>query len=67
MMHDYRRHGTTDLYAALNVATGEVLTDCQRGHPCQVLRFFKQIDVSVPRRFQIHVVPDNLSAHNSAH
>ena len=66
MTHDYRRHGTTDLYAALNVATGEVLTDCQRGHTAaQVLRFFKQIDVSVPRRLQIHVVLDNLSAHKA--
>jgi len=66
MTHDYRRHGTTDLYAALNVATGEVLTDCQRGHTAaEVLRFFKQIDVSVPRRLQIHVVLDNLSAHTA--
>ena len=66
MTHDYRRHGTTNLYAALNVATGEVLTDCQRGHTAaQVLRFFKQIDVSVPRRLQIHVVLDNLSAHKA--
>jgi transposase len=66
MTHDYRRHGTTDLYAALNVATGEVLTDCQRSHTgADVLRFFKQIDASVPRRLQIHVVLDNLSAHKA--
>jgi transposase len=66
MTHDYRRHGTTDLFAALNVATGEVLSDCQSRHTgAEVLRFFKRIDASVPRRLQIHVVLDNLSAHKA--
>lgn len=49
MTHDYKRNGTTDLFAAMNVATGEVLTHCQKGHTgTDVLRFFKQIDASVP-------------------
>ncbi len=66
MTHDYRRHGTTDLFAALNVATGEVLTGCQSHHTAtDVLRFFKHIDASVPRSLQIHVVLDNLSAHKA--
>jgi len=66
MTHDYKRHGTTDLFAALNVATGEVLSDCQRHHTAaDVLRFFKRIDASVPRRLEIHVVLDNLSAHKA--
>jgi transposase len=66
MTHDYKRNGTTDLFAALNISTGEVLTGCQKAHTAaDVLRFFKQIDASVPRRLQIHVVLDNLSAHKA--
>jgi len=66
MTHDYKPHGTTDLLAAMNVATGEVLTHCQKGHTAKdVLRFFKQIDASVPRGLAIHVVLDNLSAHKA--
>ena len=49
MTHDYKRNGTTDLFAALNVATGEVLTDCRKRHTAaDVLRFFKLIDLHVP-------------------
>lgn len=66
MTHDYKRHGTTDLFAALNVATGEVLYDCKKGHSAaEVLRFFKLIDLHVPRDLEIHVVLDNLSAHKA--
>ena len=50
MTHDYKRHGTIDLFAAMNVATGEVLTDLRTGHTgADVLRFFKQIDASASR------------------
>jgi transposase len=64
MTHDYRRHGTTDLFAALNVATGEVLHDCRKAHTgADVLAFFKLIDLHVPRDLEVHVVLDNLSAH----
>jgi transposase len=66
MTHDYKRNGTTDLFAAMNIATGEVLTQCQKGHTAKdVLRFFKQIDASVPRGLGVHVVLDNLSAHKA--
>jgi transposase len=66
MTHDYKRNGTTDLFAAMNVATGEVLTGCRKGHAAtDVLRFFKQIDASVPRGLAVHVVLDNLSAHKA--
>lgn len=66
MTHDYKRHGTIDLFAAMNVATGEVLTDLRKGHSgADVLRFFKQIDASVPRGLGVHVVLDNLSAHST--
>ncbi len=66
MTHDYKRNGTVDLFAAMNIATGEVLTHCQKGHAAtDVLRFFKQIDAAVPRGLAVHVVLDNLSAHSA--
>ncbi len=66
MTHDYKRNGTTDLFAALNVGTGEVLTDCRKRHTAtDVLRFFKLIDLHVARDLEIHVVLDNLSAHKA--
>jgi transposase len=66
MTYDYKRNGTIDLFAAMNVATGEVLTDLRTGHTgADVLRFFKQIDSSVPRELDVHVVLDNLSAHST--
>jgi transposase len=66
LTHDYKRNGTTDLFAALNVATGEVFTECRGRHTGEdVLAFFKKIDRSVPRRFDIHAVLDNLSAHQT--
>ena len=66
MTSDYKRNGTTDLFAAMNIGTGEVLTHCQKGHAAtDVLRFFKQIDATVPRGLAVHVVLDNLSAHSA--
>jgi transposase len=64
MTHDYKRHGTTDLFAAMNVTTGEVIYDCRKSHKgTDVLAFFRLIDLHVPRRLEVHVVLDNLSAH----
>jgi transposase len=66
MTHDYKRNGTIDLCAAMNVATGKVLTDLRKGHTgADMLRFFKQIDTAVPGDLDIHVVLDNLSAHST--
>jgi hypothetical protein len=66
MTHDSKRNGTVDLFAALNIATGEVLTHCQQAHTASdVLRFFKQLDATVPRGLAVHVVLDNLSAHSA--
>jgi transposase len=66
MTHDYRRHGTLDLFAAMNLATGEVLHDTRRRHAGRdVLEFFKLIDLHVPHDLELHVVLDNLSAHRS--
>ncbi len=66
MTHDYKRNGTTDLFAALNIATGEVLTECRKHHTAaDVLRFFKLIDLHVAKDLDVHVVLDNLSAHKA--
>jgi transposase len=66
MTHDYRRHGTVDLFAAMNLATGEVLHDLRDRHTGRdVLAFFRWIDEHVPAELEIHVVLDNLSAHKS--
>jgi transposase len=64
LTHDYKRNGTIDLFAALNVATGEVITECRQRHTsADVLAFFKLVDRAVPRGLSVHVVLDNLSAH----
>jgi len=66
MTHDYKRHGTTDLFAAMNVGTGEVLYDTKKSHKAtDVLAFFKLIDLHVDKDLDIHVVLDNLSAHKA--
>jgi transposase len=66
MTHDYKRHGTTDLFAALNIGTGEVIYDTKRRHTAaDVLSFFKLIDLHVPKDLEVHVVLDNLSAHSA--
>jgi hypothetical protein len=59
MSHDYKRNGTTDLFAAMNVATGEVLYDTRRSHRFKdVLAFFKMMDLHVPKDLEIHVILD---------
>jgi len=66
LTHDYKRNGTTDLFAALNVGTGEVLFDTKKSHKAtDVLAFFKFIDLHVPKDLDVHVVLDNLSAHKA--
>jgi transposase len=67
MTHDYKRNGTTDLFGALNVATGQVTHALRERHTGRdVLAFFRQIDRAVPRELDIHVVLDNLSAHSAS-
>jgi transposase len=64
--HDYRRHGTTTLFAALEVATGRVTDACYPRHRgVEFLKFLKLIAKAYPRR-QLHIVVDNYSAHNHA-
>ena len=66
MTHDYKRNGVIDLFAALNVGTGEVLHTTRKTHAgTDIVAFFKWIDAHVPRHLDIHIVLDNLSAHKS--
>ncbi len=66
LTHDYKRHGTTDLFAAMNVGTGEALYDTKKSHKAtDVLAFSKSIDLHVPKDLDLHVVLDNLSAHKA--
>ena len=64
MTHDYKRHGTTTLFAALNILDGSVISQCQARHRhIEWLKFLKQIDASVAPELQIHVVLDNYATH----
>jgi transposase len=64
MTHDYKRHGTTTLFAALDTATGRVLNHCFARHRHrEFLAFLKMIDGQVPRDLEIHLVLDNYAAH----
>jgi transposase len=63
---NYLRHGTLDLFAALDVATGEVIARCKLKHrSADFVAFLRDIDQQVATELQIHVVLDNLSAHKS--
>jgi putative transposase len=65
--HDYIRHGTTTLFAALDVASGQVLTACKNRHRHQeYLQFLKKVDDNVPSDLAIHLIVDNYSTHKHA-
>lgn len=64
LTHDYQRHGTTTLFAALDIANGQVITQCKSRHRHQeFLGFLKQIDANVPPALDVHLVIDNYSPH----
>lgn len=64
--HDYQRHGTTSLYAALNVATGKVIgATYARQRSREFRRFLNRIEASVPAQLEIHIILDNSSTHKS--
>jgi transposase len=64
MTHDYKRHRTTTLFAALDVATGEVLHDCMARHRHQeFLHFMKRLEREVDPALEIHVILDNYATH----
>jgi putative transposase len=65
--HDYVRHGTTTLFAALDIASGQVLTRCKPRHRHQeFLAFLNHIDANVPPDLDIHLVVDNYATHKHA-
>lgn len=65
MTHDYKRHGTTTLFAALDVLTGNVIGKCfDRHRHDEFLRFLRIIDTQVPRGLQVHLILDNYGTHN---
>ena len=64
--HDYKRHGTTALFAALDVATGHVLGRCYRRHRAsEFRRFLDAIDAAVPAALDVHLVIDNYATHKA--
>src|SRR5678816_815350 len=64
--HDYRRHGTTSLFAALDVATGKVIGECHRRHRSQeFLQFLETIDAQVPAALDVHLILDNYGTHKT--
>lgn len=64
--HNYLRHGTLDLFAALNVANGKVIATCKKQHRAQdFAAFLGEIDDHVEPELAVHVVVDNLSAHKA--
>ncbi|MGQ0766735.1 MAG: IS630 family transposase [Gemmatimonadota bacterium] len=65
--HDYTRHGTTTLFAALDIATGEILARCASRHRHQeFLAFLRDIDANVPAHLDVHLVVDNYGTHKHA-
>lgn len=65
--HDYIRHGTTTLFAALDVANGSILTQCKRRHRHQeFLSFLRHIEANVPEHLDVHLICDNYGTHKHA-
>lgn len=62
--HDYKRNGTTTLFAALNVLDGTVIASCEERHRHQeFIRFLKQIDAETPAQLDLHLIVDNYGTH----
>jgi putative transposase len=65
--HTYKRHGTATLFAALDIASGKVITTSKRRHRHQeYLAFLKHVDQNVPKNLDIHLVVDNYATHKHA-
>lgn len=65
MTHDYKRNGTTSLFAALNVAEGKVFSECFPRHRHQeFLRFLRRLDREVPQPLELHLILDNYGTHS---
>ena len=67
MTHDYKRNGTTTLFAALDVKSGIVIGECQPRHRAkEFIRFLKKIDRSVQKHLDLHLIMDNYATHKTA-
>ena len=65
--HDYERHGTTTLFAALDIATGSVIGEMHRRHrSSEFLQFLRTVEANVPPILDIHLVMDNYGTHKTA-
>jgi transposase len=65
--HDYARHGTTSLFAALNVKAGKVIGECHRRHrSIEFRKFLDTIDAHVPTALDVHLILDNYGTHKTA-
>jgi transposase len=65
--HDYKRHGTTSLFAALDVKTGAVIGECYRRHrSVEFRKFLDTIEQSVPASLEVHLILDNYGTHKTA-
>jgi transposase len=64
MTHDYKRHGTTTLFAALNILNGTVIGSCKKRHRHdEFLTFLKEVDRKTPKDLDLHIVLDNYATH----
>lgn len=64
LTHDYKRHGTTTLFAAMEVASGDLITQCMPRHRHQEwIKFLKQIDAQTPPDLDLHLIADNYCTH----
>ena len=64
MTHDYKRHGTTTLFAAIDMTEGRVISSCMPRHRHQEwIRFLGKIDRQTPKSLDLHLVADNYSTH----
>ena len=66
MTHDYKRHGTTTLFAALDVKAGTVIGQCMLRHrAAEFIRFLRLIDLRTPPDLDLHLIADNYAAHKT--
>jgi len=67
MTHDYKRNGTTTLFAALNVLDGQVIAQCQKRHRhTEWLKFLRQIERETPKNKTLNLIADNYATHKYA-
>ena len=64
MTHDYKRHGTSTLFAALNTLTGDIIGECKKRHRHQeFLAFLKTVEKQTPKELDLHLIVDNYATH----